>query len=824
MKRRRIASLFRSLTLFSLFCLFTGLFSLATAMTPEHLLRNSHGKVEIRHTLIAYDCADPIEVRAYSSVPDEPCETRRTTVTTGNPTRFQLLQKERRRYMEGHSCTLSRTSIEYNCGTYDHPELDPTTWSIEMPVPVSRQMCRDWLKQRQYRPSEYSRTMYHDHDRMGDLLLPLALNEPAQLRYLKEGFTFVKWGLPTDAHYQVGCTGTDREPYKGYPMPRVTAMFDTVTIRNISLYVEDGYVVDQERQRRLPCKWIDGFCRAEGVSYTWSVEDPEYCEVALVKDFKGHRLLANASDERDLQTTRKVEAIVSMGNAEKIRLRDEGPISQCGRVVMKTNLPGIFLYPIQETDPQGNVISDNSLSAFSRKIHPSEVELEKYIANRDEFLYHDITAQAEREFDTLLHQECLRRQEEAKKAHFFEQGMPGYQPFLLQDGVFSTRSGEVNYRYRCQARTVHPVSARRCFNKLPVVLRAARTLGSKSLNFSHSTTYFMDPDSRLLSPVASEIPCATLFPAAYRARQGWIVATPEIHQAPTPLPLPLPAARRNESVFDARDYNQGGLYESETLSALQDFLMAPLIREAVTYKLAYQVRNLQPGNQHVVTPMDMFPQEVIDAAGWRQLLFGGWWGWLEEWGQIVSVLLGLYYAYVFLKAGLTACFSLGVLYQEHGFSPNLLWGLGVGRKLFPMRFYRRWREFQRGGRQRTRTREETPFAALTAPRPPPRPIPNEHEYLAVGTEAPSSTLARSPGTFGLYPAFEQQDATTGSPADGPAKADDTSTPAAALAHVPPSTGVISVRGTIPPTAPGQVATLPTSPLGHVVSASAEAKN
>ena len=34
-----------------------------------------------------------------------------------------------------------------------------------------------------------------------------------------------------------------------------------------------------------------------------------------------------------------------------------------------------------------------------RKIHPSEVALEKYIANRDDYLYHDITDQAEKEFD-----------------------------------------------------------------------------------------------------------------------------------------------------------------------------------------------------------------------------------------------------------------------------------------------------------------------------------------------------------------------------------------------------------------------------------------
>ena len=820
-KQRRVASLSASLTFLSLLCFSLGSLPTTDALTPEHLLHNRHGKVETRHSLIAYDCADPMEVRAYSSVPEEPCETRRTTVTTENPTKFQLLQKENRRYIGGHSCTLSRTSIEYNCGSYDHPELDPTTWTIEMPVPVSQQMCRQWLDEKQYRPLKYSWKMYHDSQE--DLLLPLELNEPAQLRYLTEGHTFVKWGLPTDAHYQVGCAGTTREPYKGYPMPRVVATFDTVTIRNVSLYEEEGRMVDQERQRRLPCEWLDGYCRAEGISYTWSVEDPQYCEVALVKEFEGHRLLANASEEHDVLTTRNVKAIVSLGSTEKIRLRDEGPNSQCGRVVIKTNLPGIFLYPLQETDPQGNIIVDNHRSAFSRKIHPSEVELEKYIANRDEFLYYDITAQAEREFDALLHQECLRRQEEAKKAHFFEQGMPGYQPFLLQDGIFSTRSGEVNYRYRCQARTVHPVSARRCFNKLPVVLRAARTLGSKSFNFTNSITYYMDPDSRLISPVASEIPCATLFPAAYRTQQGWIVATPEIHPAPTPLPLPLPAARRNESVFQDRDYTQGGLYESETLAALQDFLMAPLIREAVTYKLAYQVRNLQPGNQHLVTPMDMFPQEIIDAASWRQLLFGGWWGWLEEWGQIVSVLLGLYYAYVFLKAGLTACFSLGVLYQEHGLSPNLLWGLGLGRKLFPMRFYRRWREFQRGSHPRTRTTGDIPLAALTAPRPPPRPLPLEHEYLAVGTNVATPPPTGNIPSAGLYPEFEPSDAAIDPPAGDLTKSGDAYTPPAALPGVPASADTSGAQRITHPTAPEpNIATI-ASPLGNVVSASADTR-
>ena len=110
-------------------------------------------------------------------------------------------------------------------------------------------------------------------------------------------------------------------------------------------------------------------------------------------------------------------------------------------------------------------MADNRGQVFTWKIHPSEVDLRKYIANQEEYLYFDITSQAEREFDAILHQDCLRRQDEAWKAHFFEQELPGYQPFLLQDGAFSTRSGETNYRYQCMSRTIHRVSASRCYNK-----------------------------------------------------------------------------------------------------------------------------------------------------------------------------------------------------------------------------------------------------------------------------------------------------------------------------------------------------------------------
>ena len=56
----------------------TGFFPVTTA--DRFTLRNGYGTVEARYHLTAYDCSDPSEVQAYSSVPASHCSTRATPV------------------------------------------------------------------------------------------------------------------------------------------------------------------------------------------------------------------------------------------------------------------------------------------------------------------------------------------------------------------------------------------------------------------------------------------------------------------------------------------------------------------------------------------------------------------------------------------------------------------------------------------------------------------------------------------------------------------------------------------------------------------------
>ena len=400
---------------------FISLLSTCPSVTADRFaLRNTYGTVENRYHLTAYNCSDPTEVQAYSSVPARPCSIRTNPVQRERPTRFQLLQKEPKRYITAYSCFLSRTDIRYNCGVYGHPELDPLHWSFSMPQRVPYEQCLAWIWTRNYRPSSYS-TMMHGRD----LSYPISLNKPTYVSYMVHGCTYRKApSLPTDQVSETACQGEWVEYEKDQPLNHMVAYYDELHLQTVNLMIEDGVVVDQNRHLSLPCPWETGQCIAEGKMFIWNLTEPDYCQVAVVKEFLGHPLYAKLSDLNAPQGQHVAEAIISSEVREKIQIRPLGPISQCGRMVTATKVEHMFLFPVMETDEQGDIIVDNRDRAFTRTIHLSEVDLRKYIANHHEYLYFDITSQAEKEIDTILHQDCLRRQDEARKAHFFGAGPP----------------------------------------------------------------------------------------------------------------------------------------------------------------------------------------------------------------------------------------------------------------------------------------------------------------------------------------------------------------------------------------------------------------
>ena len=113
---------------------------------------------------------------------------------------------------------------------------------------------------------------------------------------------------------------------------------------------------------------------------------------------------------------------------------------------------------------------------------------------------------------------------------------------------------------------VHLVSSARCYNKLLILVHPFQNPASLlALNSSDVVNYFLNPNSRLLSLIASEAHCSSLFPATYQTHQGWMSVTPNIHHAPAPEPLPVQLPQCTKDVFKSKNYNKDGLYRSSTL-------------------------------------------------------------------------------------------------------------------------------------------------------------------------------------------------------------------------------------------------------------------
>ena len=169
------------------------------------------------------------------------CSVRATPVRKERPTRFQLLQKEGKRYITAYSCSLSRTDVRYNCGIYRHPKLYPIHWSFAVPKRVTIEQCLTWLRTRTYQPSAYS-TMMHGHD----FHHPISLNEPTYLSYLVHGKTYTKApSLPTDQVSEKACQGEWVEYEKDHPLNHMMVYYDEILLWAVSMVVEETEIVDQ---------------------------------------------------------------------------------------------------------------------------------------------------------------------------------------------------------------------------------------------------------------------------------------------------------------------------------------------------------------------------------------------------------------------------------------------------------------------------------------------------------------------------------------------------------------------------------------------------
>ena len=145
-----------------------------------------------------------------------------------------------------------------------------------------------------------------------DFRQTILLDEPNHVTYLVYGRTYTKApSLPTEQVSETTCQGEWLEYEANHPLSHMVAYYDEVHLQTVNMVVEDGKVIDKDRQWSLPCPWEARQCHAAGRTYIWNAMESEYCPVAVVKEFLSHRLHANISGPDGSLNPRQTEAIIS---------------------------------------------------------------------------------------------------------------------------------------------------------------------------------------------------------------------------------------------------------------------------------------------------------------------------------------------------------------------------------------------------------------------------------------------------------------------------------------------------------------------------------
>jgi hypothetical protein len=216
------------------------------------------------------------------------------------------------------------------------------------------------------------------------------------------------------------------------------------------------------------------------------------------------------------------------GSMVRLLLKEE-PIAACRRLVTGINYPTLF-----QAKPQDN-------PSIGRRLHPMDGTIYTYVNAQDEYLYHSTKGGKLKERAIIRAEFCHRSQQQkltvyASLAAKQRVQIDG-QTAALGGGKFVTPSGEAWYVYMCKAKVARAQEVGQCMTALPITLGAkeyriylaARTRSTNPINDDLIETprlnasLFVEPNTRMLTTVGTEIPCEGPFQPKYKNLNGrWI--------------------------------------------------------------------------------------------------------------------------------------------------------------------------------------------------------------------------------------------------------------------------------------------------------------
>ena len=615
-----------------------------------------------RKFLVGYDCKSPTTVKPVSSFITGPCDrpldTDANSYSHSSIKTYQVVQYETRREFKGYRCEKYMTEQTFYCGNADHITPYPKQIYFRRPTYMDPDKCRKMHTIQRYT--------------FGDGVT----NSVSEGRlHVREYYSNGSKVYAHSSHLygsQLVCEGA-KTVLEGKTISSIVSFFrEEVLYRNekiIKRKSED--LVAFYENIRLPCSVESKFCVVNGLTFTWHIPMEEHCPLYSVQYFQGEMITHSPNKAHS-----KIDKVVMSTDNSNVRFVLYGRTIACGQTYYTTNYPEILVREASSSAEADIPVAIKGI--VSRPVPADEVQLSKFIVNRDDFLIHYIDKQIMKEFATVLRDDCLNNLNKLKTEHFLDRKFPGYHTYRLGGSNYLTAAGEVVYFYQCKPVLVSAVQAEKCYDVLPIsIMKREKLREYIQANGEKESVpkFFLEPLTHRITTVAKEIPCISKFFSRYRdIFSRWFAVTPQLEIVNPPSTIDMSELQNEErritSLVDI-DLSKGGLYDPASIDELVSWLENNRREEVILGQITHQVGNLHPGQY--ISPDQLFPEYTLRGGSWTSFILGRLWGFFQSLGDFFSTLFGIFLFARFVWYLLKIAMNCRYLYQAHGISPNLLW-------------------------------------------------------------------------------------------------------------------------------------------------------
>ena len=627
-----------------------------------------------RH-VVGYDCSDPLDIqplRAQSqrhscTIPSSPLNQRNATIA--------ILQKSDLLRISLRQCVITETVVPYYCGVWSHGVFVHPWARFKQSVSVSQAECH----------SMWDKLLYVDPQNVPH---KLRANATSTVFYNIAGRTVF---LDDGAVACEGSTYTDSNGKPFYNMV-VSAHREITLLTQPATVSQEGVIHVTRPDVFLSCSLNSEACSNTHGHFIWNRPAPdETCRYYQTRISSGIIM----ADQYGVDT-------FMSNDGSLIRLLIGDAVSTCGHVLHATNYPKLFVS-----------LQDVHIPIFNRSLHPTDFSIYTYANQQDSWLYGYLTTYIRDEFQAVHYQSCQRRLLESNLAYdtlLAEQhGSIDGDTAALGGGWFVTTGGEAWFKHRCRRIIVSARSSSSCHASLPVSLSpsdTARFLLSRDLPPSTNISFFLEPHSRRLTTRGIAINCTRHFYGLYQGLNGnWIRSSPTLSFPDAPDILTSDAIR-DLVVNRPEDFNfdEGGIYHSDDILRMETHLQSHRAIQDVSVALGRDAQAFQwTSSSSSGSPFSpaFYSNAILSFSplGWL-------WDGLLQWGQFVSIIMGIVYIVKFFIW----------LYSCHG---RLLLPIAIENAQARGNFFR---HVYTAAFPPRRTSSRRPRSRSTSPPPPPMPL------------------------------------------------------------------------------------------------------